>query len=85
MTERKATPAKGTTGFLLYDPSIQNYIFRVYDPEDKRKFTDYGMGVDDLKITIVDETAHLYEYEDGRHGINFHPDVLERLSQKRKK
>jgi hypothetical protein len=33
--------AKGVRGFLLYSPVTKDYFFRIYDPADKRKFTDY--------------------------------------------
>lgn len=43
------------TGFLLLD--MDKPVFRVYDPTDKSKFTDYEINHPDLKITINDNSA----------------------------
>lgn len=58
MTER---PAKGQRGFLLYSPFTETYFFRVYDPEDKGKFTDYDLCAEDIEVEIVDGLTTLYE------------------------
>ena len=54
-------PAKGIHGFLLYSPFTKNYFFRVYDPENKREFTDYELVIEDLEIEILSNDACLYE------------------------
>lgn len=57
MTE---TPAKGKKGFLLYNPFSKNYFFRIYDPVDKSKFTDYRLAAEDIEVEIVADGLSLY-------------------------
>jgi len=68
--------AKGIRGFLLYSPATQSFIFRVYESEDKRQFTDYDICVDDLEIEILDQFAELHKGE--RNKIDYSKKVLGR-------
>lgn len=69
-------PAKGTKGYLLYGMD-HKYFFRVYDPEDKSKFTDYKLAFEDLEITIEDRFCSLYTEEDQeKNKLGYSPRVL---------
>lgn len=54
-------PAKGKKGHLLYSPFTKTHFFRIYDAEDKSKFTDYEVCADDIEIEILDRFLELYE------------------------
>lgn len=56
--------AKGKKGFLLYSSLTHKHFFRIYDPEDKSKFTDYDLCAEDIEIEILDGFTELYEGED---------------------
>ena len=58
----KQKPAKGTKGMLLYTMNDE-YVFRVY--REDHTFTDYDILHCDLELTINDEDATFYEFEDG--------------------
>lgn len=66
MTER--TNAKGITGFLLYPPAGEP-VFRVYESEDKTKFTDYEIHLYDVKITLHDGV--LFKRSNGTHCLDY--------------
>ena len=55
------TSATGVKGCLI-DSFDGNYYFRVYNGQD---FKDYLVRHCDLEITLHDEDATFYEYEDG--------------------
>ena len=66
--------AKGTTGmFLSYSMPNKDGVwedhltFRVYDPIDKKKYKDYKILHNDLKVTIVDDSACFIEKD----GVNY--------------
>ena len=58
---KNTTPAKGVKGYLI-DSFDGNYYFRVYDGKE---FKDYLVRHCDLEITLHDDDATFYEYEDG--------------------
>ena len=60
-------PAKGTKGFLIYTMNNE-YVFRVY--KEDHSFIDYDILHCDLELTINDEDATLYEFEDGRNILD---------------
>jgi len=56
-------PAGGVTGFVLYSPLIEKFFFRVYDPVDKTKFTDYRIATEEIEVTISpDAMLSFYDY-----------------------
>ena len=71
----KVKSAKGEVGFLLYSPFTEKYVFRIYDPEDKSKHTDYDLCACDIGVQIVDETLELYQGED-RNKLDYSRKVL---------
>jgi hypothetical protein len=56
-------PAKGVKGYLLYTFNNET-VFRVYGED--HSFTDYDIHHCDLELTINDDDATFYEFEDGR-------------------
>lgn len=64
LMEETIKPAKGAKGFLLYNPFTHRHFFRIYDPEDKRKFTDYRLSAEDIEVEILASGLELYEYKD---------------------
>lgn len=62
-------------GFFLYNPFKQRHFFRVYDPEDKRKFKDYDVFAEDIEVTIHAHGLVLYEGED-RNKLDWSSKVL---------
>ena len=56
-------PAKGTKGYLLYTLN-KEYMFRVY--KEDHSFTDYDILHCDLELTINDDDATFYNFDDGR-------------------
>ena len=60
-------PAKGTKGFLIYTMNDE-YVFRVY--KEDHTFTDYDILHCDLELTIMDDDATFYEFEDGRNILD---------------
>lgn len=54
-------PAKGVKGHLLYSPVTQRHFFRVYLAGDKRHFTDYELGAEDIQVEIQDGSVVLRE------------------------
>ena len=72
--------ARGTKGYLIYTMN-KEYVFRVYGED--HTFTDYDIHHCDLELTIMDDDATFYEFEDGRNildhsyeisGENLHSD-----------
>jgi hypothetical protein len=51
---RRQDRTKGTKGHLIFHPSKDKFVFRVYNPQNKGEYTDYDLCVDDLAITIDD-------------------------------
>lgn len=68
-------PAKGTKGFLLYNPITHRYFFRVYDLEDKSCFKDYKVLAEDIEVEIVDDHLEFYENE-GNNCLDYSPVML---------
>ena len=60
-------PAKGTKGFLIYTMNDE-YVFRVY--KEDHSFIDYDILHCDLELTINDDDATFYEFEDGRNILD---------------
>jgi len=58
-----AKSAKGTKGYLIYTMNDE-YVFRVY--REDNTFTDYDILHCDLELTINDDDARFYDFEDGR-------------------
>ena len=56
-------PAKGQKGYLLYTMNNE-YVFRVY--REDNSFTDYDILHCDLELTINDNDAIFYDFDDGR-------------------
>lgn len=70
----KIKSAKGVRGHLLW--SGNDYFFRVYDKDDRSRFTDYDLVHSDLEITIEEEDSCLYEHEDGENTLDHSPETL---------
>jgi hypothetical protein len=56
--------AKGKRGFLLLNPFTWKHFFRIYDPDDKRKFKDYRLAAEDIEIEILCGGLSLYDGDD---------------------
>lgn len=54
----KIKSADGVRGLLLYN-GVDNYYFRVYEPDGS--FTDYDLLHSDISVTIDDPDAFFYE------------------------
>jgi len=67
-------PAKGTKGFLLYTFNNE-YVFRVY--EEDHRFIDYEIHHYDLELTIKDDDATFYEFEDGRNVLDYSYEITD--------
>lgn len=52
--------AQNKTGYLIFNPSSQKYVFRIYD---KGKFKDYDLCALDIKIQILDKYVSIFEEE----------------------
>jgi hypothetical protein len=76
--EKSANGVKGFIIFALGDP-----YFRVYheekDEHGYRKFTDYKICHEDLKITIHDDSASLYERPNDDNTLDYTSKVLGRV------
>jgi hypothetical protein len=57
------TPGRGIHGFLLNLSNDGTFVFRVYDPRDKRNYKDYKLRVDNLEIEICSDYYSLFEDE----------------------
>jgi hypothetical protein len=67
---------KGNKGFLIRDLNGE-MGFRIYDDNDKAKFSDYEIRHYDLKIIIDDQDAYFYKSEgDGDGFIDYSPQTL---------
>lgn len=55
--------ADGVKGFLLYNPFIKEYFFRIYN-EDKT-FVDYDLRTEEIEVQIIDPHGFLTLKEDG--------------------
>lgn len=69
-------PAKGVKGFFLYSPSDKKYFFRVYDQEDKKKFTDYQVTAEDIEVELVSDYNALYDEDDAENRLDYSSKVL---------
>jgi hypothetical protein len=69
----KKTSAKGQKGILL-NTFDGNYYFRIYANDGS--FKDYLVRHCDLEITLHDEDATFYEYEDGTLTLDHSMEVL---------
>lgn len=49
--------ADGAKGFLLYNPFLKEYFFRIYN-EDKT-FVDYDLRTEEIEIQITDPKGFL--------------------------
>lgn len=74
----KETPAEGKRGFLLWSYLTGRHFFRIYDPENKRIFTDYEVYAEDIEIEIQAGGLSLYENEQGDHRLDWSSQVLGR-------
>jgi len=63
----KQKPAKGSKGYLIYTMNDE-YVFRVY--KEDHSFIDYDILHCDLELTINDDDATFYEFEDGRNILD---------------
>ena len=50
------SPAKGRKGFILYNPFDEKHFFRIYDPENKRKFTDYEV-CEEVEVQVLGDLS----------------------------
>lgn len=66
----KEKPAKGVKGFIIRSnmDNLDLLYFRVYDPDDKRKWVDYEIAHSDLEVVIEDDTASFYD-KGGHEGV----------------
>lgn len=62
-------PADGKKGFLLYNPFTKKHFFRIYESDDKRKFTDYKICAEDIEIEIIGDGIALYKSDDGEDNL----------------
>ena len=69
----KKTSAKGQRGILL-NTFDGNYYFRTYAADGS--FKDYLVRHCDLEITLHDDDATFYEYEDGTLTLDHSMEVL---------
>ena len=60
--------AKGVKGFLLWSPVANGFFFRIYDPVDKHKFTDYNICCEDIEVEILSGGLVLHEGQEGKEG-----------------
>lgn len=51
--------ALNVTGHLLW--MGDRYIFRVYQSDDKRKYIDYELKAEDIKVTIATDYVSLFD------------------------
>ncbi len=72
MTEK---PAQGVKGFILWSPLTEDYFFRIYDPVNKRNFTDYELHSQEIEVEILGNYLSLYEGED-HNSLDFTSKVL---------
>lgn len=77
----KVKPAKGTRGFIIR--TLDGYAFRVYN--SVHDFIDYDILHFDMEVEILDDDAHLYEYDIGA-AIDHAPydlgnQIIERLKK----
>lgn len=77
------TSAKGKRGFLLYNPFTGKHFFRIYESDDKRKFTDYKVCAEDIEIEILAGGLSLYksDNEDERSRLDWSSKVLGRAKK----
>lgn len=72
ITDKKS--AKDVEGILIAyaNPCMGNleFYFRIYDEKDKRKFVDYEVRHNDLKIKIMEHAA-LVQQDDGDHYLDY--------------
>ena len=61
-------PAKNVEGFLLYNPFTEKYFFRIYDSVDKKKYIDYKICAEDVKVEIKSNILSLYEERYDKEG-----------------
>jgi hypothetical protein len=73
MKEKKA---KGTKGFLLYSPTNLRYFFRVYNKKNPRKFKDYDIRAEEVKIELLSNFNSLITNDDGSRVLDFSSKVL---------
>lgn len=67
----KIEQALGSRGFLIWSPYIQGYVYRVYDSEDKKEFTDYEINVFDLEVEIKDRFCELVVDDEGVNRLDY--------------
>ena len=60
--------AKGTKGFLLWNPKAQDFIFRVYNKD--KTFTDYIILCEELELEISSNFYSLFS-TDNRKYLDF--------------
>ena len=63
---RSTSAKKLVKGCLLWSPVTNRHFFRVYESADKKKFTDYELGIEDIDVVLLDphNTASLFKSED---------------------
>lgn len=71
----KIKSANGLTGHIFPSYTCGPAIFRVYS-DDHETFTDYRIRHTDLMVTICDEDAFFYEYEDNEDSLDHSPETL---------
>lgn len=54
------TPAKGVRGFLLMGTDGA-FIFRVYNHDENKTFTDYELVADDIELELFSDYVSLYD------------------------
>lgn len=70
--------AEGKTGFLLYSPFTEKHFFRIYDPNNKRIYTDYRLSAEDIEVTILAGGLSLYKNKEGENRLDWSSKVLGR-------
>lgn len=75
----KIFPAKDVEGYLIFNIKDNKYLFRVYETEDRKIFTDYELFAEDVKVQIIDKFVKLYKYRDGDAALDYNLKILGKL------
>jgi len=75
-------PAKGSKGFLLYNPFTGKHFFRIYGEMNEetghKDFKDYALCAEDIEIEINDSFVSLYEHQDNEGRLDYSSKTLGR-------
>lgn len=57
--------AKGTKGFLMWNPKMQDFVFRVYNKD--KTFNDYRILCEELELEISNDHYSLFSTENRKY------------------